>query len=793
MKKFMNKYIKFALVAAAFALTAAFGGYAHAAPQFGAGASPYLPLVQAQVCGVGGNGCNPSPSAYSTSISGVQPGDNVWIMLYYNNSGTGTATGTKFTLSPQSTGVVNSQTFTGTLSANNAPSVSGSATVNLAQGQTLTYLSAKVYGHNAVLLSSTQGTDIFNGGLNIGDIHDSSDCSSSDIFCHQGVVVVTYKVGQNSVPPPAQTCVVNQFDANPSYVTSGGSSTINWSTSGCVSAIVQGGIVYVNSLNGSQPTGTLTNTTTYTITAYGSNGSPVTRTTTVSVNQAQACNISYFNASPTSVSYGGTTNLTWGTNGATSVSISGLTGSYNYNQSLSGSVTTGPIYGTQSYTITANCQNGYPVTQTISVYANSYSACSINSFYASPTQVTSGSSSTLYWSTTGATSVSISGLNNYYNTQPLSGSAPTGAIYGSQAYTLTAYCQNGGQTQVQSLTVSTQAPVQTTQVYTGAPNLVTQNSARLNGNLVQSGGLATQVYFQWGTTQNYGFTTASQYAGTVNSAPFFNTITGLSANTVYHYRAVATNSSGTFYGDDQSFSTLAATVVVPPTVITTVVAGVGSGSNLVSLAVNDNQQINACVGNIVNYNVTYKNISGHTLNNVVLQVLLPKDVEFQSSNPGIYNAADHSVTLAIGTLIKDQAGSMNITGVVLRSAINRNNVVAQATIAFTNPVNNSQETAIAYGLGNTTNCNSLAGLALFGNGFWPTTLIGWLALILILLLLIYLAILLRRNYRRPVAYVAPNGYNAHANANNGMRNQNMNTAPQPPHYEDMDVPVYNNH
>lgn len=191
----MKKYIKFALVAAAFALSVAFGAAAQAAPQFGAGNSPYLPLVQVQVCGQNGNGCNPSPYAYSPSISGVQPGDNVWVMIYYNNIGTGTATGTKATLSPQTSGgAVSSFTVNGTLSANNASAISGSATVNLNSAQTLTYYSTKVYGHNAQLLTTSNGTEIFNGGVNIGDVLDSSSCPSTDTFCHQGVVVVTYKV-----------------------------------------------------------------------------------------------------------------------------------------------------------------------------------------------------------------------------------------------------------------------------------------------------------------------------------------------------------------------------------------------------------------------------------------------------------------------------------------------------------------------------------------------------------------------------------------------------------------------
>lgn len=790
MLSIMKNYIKYAVVGAAFVLSLAFGVTAHAAPQFGAGSSPYLPLVQVQGCGAN-NGCSPSPSAYSSSISNVQPGDTIWVMLYYNNNGTGTATNTRFTLSPQTTGSVSSQTFSATLSADNANTVSGSATVNLAQSQTLTYLGAKVYKHNAVLASTTYGTELFSGGLNIGNALDNTGCPSSDAFCNQGVVVVTYKVGQNTVvPPPTQTCQITQFNASPSYVTSGGSSTINWATSGCASAIVQGGIVYVNSLSGSQNTGSLYGTTTYTITAYGYNGSPVTQSTSVSVgnNQSNSCYVNYFSANPTFVSYGGTSSLSWNTTGCSYVTLSGPN-VYGSNQSVSGSLSTGPVYGSVSYILTAYGYNGQSApSQTVTVYSNgnNYNYCSINSFYASPSVVTAGNSATLYWTTTGATSISISGLNNYYN-QPLSGSASTGPVYGNQTYTLTAYCQNGGQTQVQAVTVSTSQPAQNTSVYTSAPTLVTQSTARLNGNLALSGGLNTQVYFQWGTTSAYGFTTNQQNAGSGSSVPFWTTISGLSPNTTYYYRAVAVNSSGTYYGDQQSFSTSPVTTVVTPPTTVVVTSGVGSGSNLVSLDVNNNQPMNACVGNMINYLVTYKNISGRTLNNVVLQVRLPQDVEFQGSNPGIYNAADHTVTLSVGTLLKNQAGTMNITGVVLRSALNRNLVVAEATIAFTNPVNNSQESATAYGLGNTTNCvnNSLAGLALWGNGFWPNTLIGWLILILVILLLIYLAILVGRSLRRD------NNTNVYVANGAAPKQGNGRTASHQPHYEDMDVPVYN--
>src|SRR5207248_1191246 len=91
---------------------------------------------------------------------------------------------------------------------------------------------------------------------------------------------------------------------------------------------------------------------------------------------------------------------------------------------------------------------------------------------------------------------------------------------------------------------------------TGAP-VVTINpttnvatfSATLNGSL-DPHGLITTVYFQYGTTISYGLTTAPH---TQTGNTFRNVsanISGLSANTGYHFRIVATNSAGTRYGSD---------------------------------------------------------------------------------------------------------------------------------------------------------------------------------------------------------------------------------------------------
>ena len=82
---------------------------------------------------------------------------------------------------------------------------------------------------------------------------------------------------------------------------------------------------------------------------------------------------------------------------------------------------------------------------------------------------------------------------------------------------------------------------------------VVQELATLNGTLDLDGGEACNCGFEWGLTVAYGNTTPTQSKGTGES--FSQVITGLSPGTTYHFRALATNSAGTSYGADGTFTT----------------------------------------------------------------------------------------------------------------------------------------------------------------------------------------------------------------------------------------------
>jgi phosphodiesterase/alkaline phosphatase D-like protein len=97
------------------------------------------------------------------------------------------------------------------------------------------------------------------------------------------------------------------------------------------------------------------------------------------------------------------------------------------------------------------------------------------------------------------------------------------------------------------------------EVETGPVKELKPEEATLTGTL-NPGGIDSHYYFQWGTTSAYGNSIPAPPgtdAGSGTSAIEAETVlTGLSANTLYHYRLVAENEEyGTTYGQDRTFTT----------------------------------------------------------------------------------------------------------------------------------------------------------------------------------------------------------------------------------------------
>ena len=115
-----------------------------------------------------------------------------------------------------------------------------------------------------------------------------------------------------------------------------------------------------------------------------------------------------------------------------------------------------------------------------------------------------------------------------------------------------------------------------TPVLTGAPSAVTDSAAGFQGS-VNPDGLATTVYFQYGLDRRYSQPGASgpnytQQTPPQSIGPDFSVhgigpvaVSGLVPNALYHVRIVATNSAGTTFGPDITFTTATAPSPGAPT------------------------------------------------------------------------------------------------------------------------------------------------------------------------------------------------------------------------------------
>jgi phosphodiesterase/alkaline phosphatase D-like protein len=85
---------------------------------------------------------------------------------------------------------------------------------------------------------------------------------------------------------------------------------------------------------------------------------------------------------------------------------------------------------------------------------------------------------------------------------------------------------------------------------------VKPRSAELNASYVGDG-THTTYFFEWGTHRTYGNSTPVEDAGSPTGPQNLTpaSVTNLELETVYHYRVVATNTSGTTAGPDRSFKT----------------------------------------------------------------------------------------------------------------------------------------------------------------------------------------------------------------------------------------------
>jgi uncharacterized cupredoxin-like copper-binding protein len=377
-------------------------------------------------------------------------------------------------------------------------------------------------GYNETLLASKNDAAVRFGVL-FGGIMHPKDFAKTNTPVPMDVPRVRYELGTRRVgsSPPIADAGPNQLNVNAAVITLNGSGsydplgetlTYSWTQ-------IAGPTVAIANATGAIATFPSAAGMTYAfrLTVKNTDGLTGTATTTVSTAALSSATILQFTGNPPQIAPGGSSTLSWNVQNATAVSISPTVGTVP----LIGSAVVTPT-ATTTYTLTATGASGTATaTFTITVTANPVVLPQIIRFEASPLNITTGQSSTLSWTTTGATTVTISGLG----AEALNGSASTGALTTTTTFTLTATNASGNS--VTAPITVTVSPASIPQVVVFAANPSTINS-----------GQSTQLCWQVNNA------TTINISGGVGSNLAANSCQTVSPTTTTTYTLTAINATG---------------------------------------------------------------------------------------------------------------------------------------------------------------------------------------------------------------------------------------------------------
>ncbi len=449
-------------------------------------------------------------SCWSTSVS-ANPGDVISFLVYYHNTSDVTASQTHASVNLP-TGNFTSQTINGTIFSSNANSANGNVSLNISSGnsQTLAFLPGTVKwfanhdsSNSTGLLNGQNGSEIVSfSGLNIGDIAPG--------WSAQGYIVFRAQLSSQSQSAQNQApAILNQFVTNISQNSASLNGSVNPNGSNTTVWFEYGTSPSLGSTIGFQNIGS--GNSAFNITSFLSG-----------LNSGQTY---YFRAvaqNSFGTTYGNVISFTTQTgaiNGVAPIVTTNLATNITQNSA----VLNGTVNSNNSET---NVWFEYGPTGSLGFTTASQDAGSGNFAVNIASFLSSLNTNTTYY-------FRIVAQNSF------------GTTYGSIVSFNTSQFGTG---------FISSAPT----VNTDAATNITSNSATLNGD-VNSNGSVASMWFEYGPTQNLGYTSGfQQINGFMNVNTF---ISNLTPNAVYYYRAVAQNSFGTNYGSILTFTTGSGAVI----------------------------------------------------------------------------------------------------------------------------------------------------------------------------------------------------------------------------------------
>jgi hypothetical protein len=246
----------------------------------------------------------------------------------------------------------------------------------------------------------------------------------------------------------------------------------------------------------------------------------------------------------------------------------------------------------------------------------------------------------------------------------------------------------------------------------------------------------------------------------------------LEKDTTYSYRGVLKYEGETVYTSKKTFTTKGKVVPKTTTTITstntigtipgtTVVTDLGSKivadakskvmtggathKNGVAIGIT-NEQARTAARDTFTYTVTYQNTNKESLKNAELVIELPEQYEFVTSSLDMdYNERDNTVTYNIGRVASQVIKSVTFTARAIGDG--NGEIRTTATLVYEGGSISASDRDSYQG-----GSKSVLGASVFGAGFFPQTLGGWLAIIILIALIIIVA---RRYTTAPVVQPQP--------------------------------------
>jgi uncharacterized protein (TIGR02145 family) len=272
----------------------------------------------------------------------------------------------------------------------------------------------------------------------------------------------------------------------------------------------------------------------------------------------------------------------------------------------------------------------------------------------------------------------------------------TGSMYlnSNTTYHVRAYATNSvGTAYGSDLSFTSLSTPAVPTISTTAVTSITNNSATSGGNVTFDGSATvTARGVCWSTTANPTLPTTSKTSDASGTGTFVSNLTGLTGGTVYHIRAYATNSSGTGYGTDLTFTTDPAVLATINT--TAVTANVGTSVTTGGIISSDGGAAitarGVCWGSALNPSITgsktsdgsgagtfVSNITGLTISTTyhvrayatsTIGTAYGQDVQFTTpSAPTVTTSVASSITSVSatsgGTIVSDGGATITESGI----------------------------------------------------------------------------------------------------------------------------------